>query len=59
MVWFAVCYMCCIYLDWKLNPVSATKVYESTKLYSRVQKSIENWSVSSKMALGELGMSLP
>jgi len=27
--------------------------------YSRVQKSIENWSVWSKMALGEVGVSLP
>ena len=27
--------------------------------YSRVQKSIENWSVCSKMALGEVGVSLP
>ena len=27
--------------------------------YSRVQKSIENWSVSSKVALGEVGMPLP
>ena len=26
--------------------------------YSRVQKSIENWSVWSKMALGEIGVSL-
>jgi len=28
-------------------------------IYSRVQKSIENWSVWSKMALGEVGVSLP
>ena len=28
-------------------------------VYSRVQKSIENWSVWSKMALGEVGVSLP
>ena len=28
-------------------------------IYSRVQKSIENWSVWSKMALGEVGLSLP
>ena len=27
-------------------------------IYSRVQKSIENWSVWSKMALGEVGVSL-
>ena len=27
--------------------------------YSRVQKSIENWSVWTKMALGEVGVSLP
>ena len=27
--------------------------------YSRVQKSIENWSVCSKMAQGEVGVSLP
>ena len=27
--------------------------------YSRVQKSIENWSVCSKMALGEVGVSVP
>ena len=27
--------------------------------YSRVQKSIENWSVCSKMTLGEVGVSLP
>ena len=27
--------------------------------YSRVQKSIENWSVCCKMALGEVGVSLP
>ena len=27
--------------------------------YSRVKKSIENWSVCSKMALGEVGVSLP
>ena len=27
--------------------------------YSRVQKSIENWSVCSRMALGEVGVSLP
>ena len=27
--------------------------------YSRVQKSIENWSVWSKMALEEVGVSLP
>ena len=26
--------------------------------YSRVQKSIKNWSVYSKMALGEVGVSL-
>ena len=28
-------------------------------IYSRVQKSRENWSVCSKMALGEVGVSLP
>ena len=28
------------------------------KPYSRVQKTIENWSVFSKMALGEVGVSL-
>ena len=28
-------------------------------IYSRVQKRIENWSVWSKMALGEVGVSLP
>ena len=27
--------------------------------YSRVQKSIENWSVWNKMTLGEVGVSLP
>ena len=27
--------------------------------YSRVQNSIENWSVCSKMAIGEVGVSLP
>ena len=27
--------------------------------YSRVQKSIENWSVWAEMALGEVGLSLP
>ena len=27
--------------------------------YSRVQKRIENWSLWSKMALGEVGVSLP
>ena len=29
------------------------------KIYSRVRKSIENWSLWSKMALGEVGVSLP
>ena len=28
-------------------------------IYSHVQKSIENWSVWSKIALGEVGVSLP
>ena len=30
-----------------------------TKTVCRVQKSIENWSVWTKMALGEVGLSLP
>ena len=30
-----------------------------TDTYSRVQKSIENWSVWCKMALEEVGVSLP
>ena len=29
------------------------------QLYTCVQKSIENWSVCSKMALGEVDVSLP
>ena len=32
---------------------------EQLLTYSRVQKSIENWSVWSKMALGEVGVSPP
>ena len=32
--------------------------YTSHHRYSRVQKSIENWSVCSKMALAEVGVSL-
>ena len=44
--------------------VESTYVFTYVKLmntawYSRVQKSIENWSVWSKMALGEVGVSLP
>ena len=33
--------------------------YVDEMTYSRVQKSIENWSVWSKMALGEVGVLLP
>ena len=34
-------------------------VNTETKMYSRMQKSIENWSVCSKMAPGEVGVLLP
>ena len=44
-------------LDNKYVRNNRTSLLKST--YSRVQKSIENWSVWSKMALGEVGVSLP
>ena len=37
----------------------ALKTLRRISTYSRVQKSIENWSVWSKMALGEVGVPLP
>ena len=44
-------------MQWNLPDYYAGNFFINT--YSRVQKSIENWSVWSKMALGEVGVSLP
>ena len=50
-----------IYIRLLPDPVccSKTDTMGSKPSYSRVQKSIENLSVCSKMALGEVGVSLP
>ena len=47
--------------DCENSPFNFEKQLLSTfwEYYSRVQKSIENWPVWSKMALGEVGLSLP
>ena len=72
ILWIKVClwYRYLIFLQiillctfYRMIYFSSRKMFASDfmrkKIYSRVQKSIENWSVWSKMALGEVGVSLP
>ena len=45
--------------DWMAPPKLSKDKYSWKGKYSRVQKSIENWPACRKMALGEVGVSLP